>query len=643
MQGPEHVSRAGAEPARALARRERWLVVGQHWLLALALLVLLCGEYCRGLETGTGRGWLYLHASRVASAVTLSLVPGLLGLLCASFVSRRGWNAFIAGLAWSLLLLAVYVDTRIYGIFRYHFNGLVWQVLTTPGADEAVHISSAEIGLVLAAAAACVPLLAGAFAWLWRRRALRPAAERPRFFARPRLVWGALLVPLVIAVAGAHAWADLYRDSRVMAFESVFPVYPKLKVKRFATRYLGVKLTERPDVDVDSSSILLDYPKAALALPPDGPRPNIVLVVIDSLRAEMLNAEAMPIVHELARDSRVYTDHLSGGNATRFGIFSMIYGLHGSYWDAILSEHRSPVLVDALVEAGYDMRVLTSASMDFPQFRSTAWARVESAVEDRLPAEQPGGRDDGVASRFDAWLGERADATRPFFAFLVLDAPHQTYSFPSDCAVFRPYMEKIEYTRLGPGLSEQTHLELFNRYRNAVYYSDQITGRILDSLRSHGEFDDTLLMVTGDHGEEFFEHGAWGHTSNFTRTQTHVPLVLRGPGIAAGIDTRATSHLDVPATLLELLGADPARRADWTLGASLLDPPAERLRVISSWDILGMHTPDGILSVPMSGAKGAGITLYTQAWEVVYDDAAVLERYGPQLLGLALECRRFRR
>jgi membrane-anchored protein YejM (alkaline phosphatase superfamily) len=628
---------------RALSRRERWLVVGQFWMLGLALLVLLCGEYCRGLDAGTGRGWLYLHASRVASAATLSLVPGLLGLCCATFVSRRGWNAFVAGFSWSLSLLAVYIDTRIYGIFRYHFNGLVWNVLTTPGADEAVHLSSAEIALVLGGFAALGPALGFVFAWMWRRRALRPADQRTRLFARPRLVWGALLVPLMIAVAGAHAWADLYRDPRVMAFESVFPVYPKLKVKRFATRYLGVKLDERPSVDIPSSGILLDYPKAPLALSPHGPRPNIVLVVIDSLRAEMLNAEAMPRVHELARDSRVFEDHLSGGNATRFGIFSLIYGLHGSYWDAILAEHRSPVLVDALVEAGYDMRVLTSASMDFPQFRSTAFVRVESSVEDRLPAEQPGGRDDGVASRFDAWLGERADAARPFFAFLVLDAPHQTYSFPADCAVFRPYMETIEYTRVDAGASEQTRLELFNRYRNAVHYSDRITGRIIDALRAHAEFDDTLFVVTGDHGEEFFEHGVWGHTSNFTRTQTHVPFVLHGPGVAPGVETRATSHIDVPATLLEWLGADPARRADWTLGANLLDPPAGRSRVISSWDVLGLHTPDGILSVPMSGAKGSGITLYTQDWKVVYDDAAILKRYRPQLLQLALECRRFRR
>jgi membrane-anchored protein YejM (alkaline phosphatase superfamily) len=128
-----------------------------------------------------------------------------------------------------------------------------------------------------------------------------------------------------------------------------------------------------------------------------------------------------------------------------------------------------------------------------------------------------------------------------------------------------------------------------------VYYADQTTGRVLDAVRAHGRPENTLVVVTGDHGEEFWENGFWGHTSNFTRAQAHVPFVLAGPGIERGSEQRPTSHIDLVPTLLELLGADPRERAQWSLGENLLAPPAERVRVVAGWDSLGLHVDDAIL------------------------------------------------
>src|SRR6185436_19908466 len=104
--------------------------------------------------------------------------------------------------------------------------------------------------------------------------------------------------------------------------------------------------------------------------------------------------------------------------------------------------------------------------------------------------------------------------------------------------------------------------------------------------------------VTGDHGEEFLECGFWGHTSNFSPQQTEVPFLLRGPGIEAGREHRPTSHVDVPATLLEFLGADPRTRAAWCLGENLLDPPEERARVLAGWSDLGLALDDQIVRIP---------------------------------------------
>jgi len=618
-------------------------VAGQLWLIEIALLTLLCGEYTGSAHPETPSGWFFLLGGRLSCAASLSLVPGLVCLGLAAILRAPRALALFSAMLWSLALFLVYVDTRIYGIFRYHFNGLVWNVLTTPGSDEAVHFSRREVVGALLALAALILVQYAALLVLWQRairRVLR-ALPTPRL-ARPALVWMLLLVPNMCLVAGVYAWADLTRDPQVMAFARVYPVYPRLTIQRFAQRFLGIEMRERPRIDLPASGILLDYPRAQLVFEPSAPRPNVLVVVIDSLRADMLDPGVMPRVSALARGGRSFRDHLSSGNATRFGLFGLLYGLHGSYWKAVRDEHRSPVLVDALLARGYELRVLTSASMDFPEFRSTAWVRVEDVVEDRLSSERPGGRDDGVALRFEQWLDEREAAT-PFFAFLLLDAPHQRYYFPEECALFRPFLDDVAYSTIGADAPEAVRTQLFNRYRNAVHYADQTTGRVLDALAAHGLVDETLVIVTGDHGEEFFESGVWGHTSNFTRAQAQVPLVIAGPGIPPGEEQRPTSHIDVSVTLVELLGADPAARPQWSLGENLLAPPVARARVVSGWDTLGVHTADVILEVPMAGYGGTGIEVYDERWQRRFDDAEILAREGKVLGTLALECGRFLR
>jgi membrane-anchored protein YejM (alkaline phosphatase superfamily) len=109
------------------------------------------------------------------------------------------------------------------------------------------------------------------------------------------------------------------------------------------------------------------------------------------------------------------------------------------------------------------------------------------------------------------------------------------------------------------------------------------------------------------------------------------------------VEERPTSHLDLSVTVAELLGADPAARAQWSLGENLLAPPPARARVVSGWDTLGVYTSDVILEVPMAGYGGAEIAVYDGRWQRRFDDEEILAREGKVLGKLALECRRFLR
>jgi membrane-anchored protein YejM (alkaline phosphatase superfamily) len=324
-------------------------------------------------------------------------------------------------------------------------------------------------------------------------------------------------------------------------------------------------------------------------------------------------------------------------------VFGMLYGLHGSYWWSVLAERRSPVLIDALLELGYDVRVFSAASQDFPEFRSTAWSRIQEHVVDDIEGERQWTRDERAADACIAWWRARPEGgdRRPSFTFVLLDSAHQTYDFPDGQAPFQPYAQELDYFELSSSHSKELAERVKNRYLNALHHADSVAGRLVDALAEDGELDDTLLVVTGDHGEEFAENGFWGHTGNFTPEQVAVPLFVRGPGIEPGLEARPTSHLDLAPTLLELLGADPAQRGEWCLGANLLAPPAERRRVVAGWTEIGVQSEWGILRVPRAPSAEAATSVWTSDWHLVEDQAAALTALRGELEKLDLECNRF--
>jgi membrane-anchored protein YejM (alkaline phosphatase superfamily) len=355
----------------------------------------------------------------------------------------------------------------------------------------------------------------------------------------------------------------------------------------------------------------------------------------------MLGPETTPALARWAgNDVRRFEDHVSGGNSTRYGIFSMLYGLYGSYWFPFLQEERGPVLIDVLAEAGYEFGVFSSATMNYPELRSTAWSRIPHAVHDAFPGEEPWQRDEQAADACVEWLAS-LPAEEPFFGFLLLDSPHQTYSHPPTERPFTPSADEVDYLALTRNEPDPARLQAVrNRYKNAVWHADRVAARVLAALDELGLGTNTLVLVTGDHGEEFRECGFFGHTSAYTPQQIAVPLILRGPLVRPGTEHRATSHLDIAPTLLELLGADPGLRPAWTLGENLFEPSDDRRRVISGWNELGVWAPGGILRVPLS-LLAFDVEVYDYCWNLIPDDASVLAAERDALTELGLDCNRF--
>ena len=160
----------------------------------------------------------------------------------------------------------------------------------------------------------------------------------------------------------------------------------------------------------------------------------------------------------------------------------------------------------------------------------------------RKPAEQ-------VNSDFLRWL-DRREPGRPFFAFLNYYDAHDPYQPPAEFArKFSPVIPR-GYFREGVRLPREVIDELRDAYDGAIAYLDHELGRLLAELRERGLLDDTLLIVTSDHGESLGEHGLMSHGNSLYLTLLRVPLVIVHPArIPAGRSiAEPVSLRDIPAT-----------------------------------------------------------------------------------------------
>jgi hypothetical protein len=235
---------------------------------------------------------------------------------------------------------------------------------------------------------------------------------------------------------------------------------------------------------------------------------------------------------------------------------------------------------------------------------------------------------------------EKRERERPFFAFMFFESTHFRYYFPDESVIRRPYSQEVDIDDLGG----PQHAELeYARYVNAAHHLDSQIGRVLDFLRRDGSLDDTIVLITGDHGEEFWEKGRKGHNSEFHEEQIRVPLVLWIPGDGGHVVDSDTSHVDIAPTLLPLLGVkNPA--ADYSLGHDLRGPIDRDFMVVADWSRIGILDPAYKLTLPIQGTGLLlGNALTTRDDGPLPDQARAYRVAEPELRAAIEELHRFRR
>ena len=551
-----------------------------YYALNVLLLAVIGHGYLANIPAGTSAlGWGITLLAYIANFAFLALLPMLL-TLPALLTRRSGIILTIAVFWYGLANVFVYADSIIFQLWRIHFNGMIVNLLTTPGAGDTV---TAGKGTVITTLLIIAGIFLAEFGLLYR------AAPKLRVWVAPRLTSHKSVAlfcvgafSLMFLDKAVYDIGDLRDDVEVIRLRQILPLYQTVTIHRLAARVFGLKTSPHRRLKMGVPSAEMNYPIAPLTFAAQAPRPNVVIIAIEGARADMLTPAIMPNLSHWGEQHLVFDNHFSSGNATRYGIFRIV--LRHLRLLLAASGRRTPGSRPdqrALKQRGYNFRILGCTDLNYPEFRSTCFIDVPNAITDKWPGERVN-RDRLMTDAFVQFIDQQST---PFLAFMFYDASHQPYRYPSAHAVFDAGQttDELNYVKI---VSNPAGIPfVFNRYKNSLHYIDEQIGRALQSLADHQLLDNTLVFIAGDHGEEFFELGLFGHDSTFDHYQTHTLMVAHVPGQSPRHVQTLTSHMDVPATILTYAGRPENPLSDYPQGRPLLaaeDPP---YLYLASWEI----------------------------------------------------------
>ena len=551
--------------------KSKYTTLGLFALVNALIAILIAMRYFQFLPVipTDGIGFTYLVTAVLGHISMLAGVIALVGLLVMwlPFGVARCLVALLA----TLSLAALTIDTFVFAQYRFHINAVVLNMVLS--------------GQIVEFALPTWLKVIGSFVALWlmqwwlvgvTHRYLTPMRWR---FGK---AFSGLIVICVLVSSGIHVWASANGRQSVLMTDRYLPLYYPLTANSLMKKMGWVDLQaleNEKSLKNSSKKSDLHYPKSPLQTEPVAKPLNVVFLVIDSWRYDSFSPEVSPNLWRYAQQGRIYQHHISTGNATRAGIFGLFYGIPSTYWQAFLANQRSPVLMDRMQQLGYDIQAFGSAKITNPEFNQTVFRNVPNL---RLESDgnSPYQRDEDVNHDWMQWF-EHRDTSKPSFSFLFYDAPHG-YDFPADYSpTFEPMLKDVDYLKLNNDFDPKPFM---NRYKTSVHFTDGLAGQVLDKLKASGQLDNTVVIITGDHGQELNDNklNYWGHNSNFTNYQVHVPFVVLAPGIKAGEELNMTSHQDVAPTLLHHFLGVTSPIADYSTGVDLLDPVAKRDWIISA-------------------------------------------------------------
>lgn len=560
----------------------RWAL---WYLFANAFILMLISlNYVKSMTiSDASLARLFFGISFPGHFISLSLYIFPLIAAVIAFYPSRCFVFILSVFLETALILTVLVDSLVFAQYRFHLNGMVWNLLTSGAAQDILPLTKA-VWFAAAMAITIIVLIEWIIVrviWYWTIK------ERRNY----GFVLSILVGFVVLSGHLMHAWADANNYTLITSQVRFLPAYKPLTMKRLMVKAGFATKSEKRKLHLNTGSSALRYPLETITCKTSAKKMNLLMIVIDSWRFDALTPEITPNIWEFSKDSLRFDNNFSSGNCTRFGIFGLFYGLNATYWHAFLAEERSPVLMRELEKQSYRMGIFASAPLFNPEFDRTIFSDIRSKIALRQEGQYAYQLDRTITDKMLDFIG-KTPADSPFFAFLFYDAPHGA-DHPAGITRFQPALTEINHLKLN---NDYDPLPYLNKYKNSVYYVDSMVQEVLTALANKQLLDYTIVVITSDHGQEFndLKMNYWGHTGNFSRFQTQVPLVVHWPGKTPNIFTHTTSHLDVVPTLMHHMLGCTNNPATYSNGRYLFDTSRRPYVMSSSWDTFSIIEPDRI-------------------------------------------------
>lgn len=504
------------------------------------------------------------------------------------------YRIILAALISSIIAWILYLDTIVYNLYRMHINIFTLELLLAKGGLNIYYLHKSQYAILIA----IFILMFSSLFFL----AKKIFTYDMNYCPVPKWLMVALVAMAMLTSHFIHGYSFVYNKTDNLRISSLYPLYFPTQNDEFFSKFRFSKFDslvhKKPHITKVNEANFV-YPREQIVAEKSENK-NFILILIDSWRYLAFDSITMPNIFKFSEKCQVFENHFSGSNATRSGLFSLFYGIPGIYWESALNNNTRPVFINLLEEKNYLISTFSSASLMNPPFHRTIFWNVNN-IDLTALSDAPHYNDNVITQNYIKHLTQNKKASKiPRFDFIFYDAMH-SISHPSDFkGPFQPEWEYAKYEFLTNNTNPD---KFYNLYKNSAYYVDSLVGMILKVLEKTNELENSIIILTGDHGQEFNDNkkNYWGHNGNYSRAQLHVPLLIYDKNLTPKKYSHWTFHYDVfPSILIDYFNVKN-NLSSFSYGAYLYRKSQRKQILVGSSDDFAIISQDDILKIYYSG------------------------------------------
>ncbi|MCQ2226902.1 MAG: sulfatase-like hydrolase/transferase [Bacteroidales bacterium] len=542
------------------------------YLLSTALLSIMFIVFTIArMDTMDTISWIYLIFSSISHASMVMLIPLVLSFIPNIFCNKKSNIPFWTMIALTaLLFILVFIDANVYDLYRFHINGIVVSMLLGPGAKDIFNFEASMVAIFV--------IKGLIFTSLFIATGLAVLKFEKKINIR-KLPVILTLIAITLVAQGLNVYAQAVRHSLCIDCCENLPHYYPLSANRKLEKWGIINTSNRPQINLSSGKLKYPYKEPSFADPDT--LYNFLWIMIDSWNVRSFDEETTPAIYNFSKHCDVYKNHKSSSNGTISSIFGIFTGISDYFRTDFELSNCNPLLIDRLQTLDYNIQFYPSASLDNPPIARTLFSKIDNLRRETAKGNSYD-NDCQIANDCCNFLEEASAQDKPFFAWCFFDMPHALFQPDGVDKKFEPAWNAADYTSLNNDLDPT---EFWNLYRNNVYVADSLISSILSTLEKSGLMKNTVVMITGDHSQEFNENhkNFWGHNGNFSPSQIQIPMMIYYPTLTQPQQfSHLTTHYDVSYTMLSKFLGLTSNASDVCMGHLMSEPSDKQFFITGS-------------------------------------------------------------